>query len=96
MVRNFSFVFRKNEAIDAALIECAEVPFTVAKTAVQIWPDLFKLVNIFNIETRSDFSVGAKCLETGIYGAYLNVLTNLDSFNDRIKPKVSHLKLLCE
>jgi formiminotetrahydrofolate cyclodeaminase len=83
---------RKYDAIDAALIDCAEVPFNVAKTAVNVWQDLFKLIPIFNIEAKSDFLVGAKCLEAGIYGAHLNVLTNLSSFNDRIRCKVSDLK----
>ena len=34
--------------------------------------------------------VAAKCLETGVYGAYWNVMTNLDKFdNDEDRKQVS-------
>ncbi len=53
------------------------MPFTVASQAFKLWPLFIKLAPLFNIETRSDLLVATKCLETGIYGAYENVLINL-------------------
>ena len=36
------------------------------------------------------FQVGVKCLETGVYGAYYNVLTNLSELKDEeFKTKVT-------
>jgi hypothetical protein len=34
------------------------------------------------METKSDLLVAIKCLETGIYGAYENVLINSKYFNE--------------
>jgi hypothetical protein len=52
----------------------------VQRKAASIWPHLRKLTPIFNIETKSDLLVGIKCLETGIYGAYQNVLINVKGY----------------
>lgn len=68
---------RKQESISRALFRCIEVPFCVQKTAHKLWPYLRKVAPIFNIETKSDLLVAVKCLETGVYGAYQNVLINL-------------------
>jgi glutamate formiminotransferase / formiminotetrahydrofolate cyclodeaminase len=66
-----------------------EVPLTVCRKSFDIWPILFHLVPLFNFEAKSDFMVGIKCLETGIYGAHLNVLTNLKSFDKNMESQVS-------
>ena len=42
---------------------------------------MVKLAPLFNIETKSDLLVATKCLETGIYGAYENVLINAKGFD---------------
>ena len=68
--------------INKALFKCIEVPFNVVSTANSIWPSIKTLAPIFNMETKSDFLVAIKCLETGVYGAYANVLINLKSFNN--------------
>jgi len=36
-----------------------------------------------NIASRSDLEVGAKSLETGIWGAYRNVLINLPTIEEK-------------
>jgi len=61
--------------IQNGLYRCIEVPYTVALKAYSLWPYLSKLAPIFNIQTKSDLLVAVKCLETGIFGAYANVLT---------------------
>ena len=65
-----------------ALFKCIEVPFKVISIANSIWPSISLLAPIFNMETKSDFLVAIKCLETGVYGAYKNVQINLKSFNN--------------
>jgi formiminotetrahydrofolate cyclodeaminase len=66
------------------------VPARVAMQAFSLWPLLKKLAPIVNINTKSDLLVGVKCLETGIYAAYVNVLTNMESYNE-VNEK--HIKL---
>ena len=73
---------QKEEMISKGLFNCIEVPFKVISKAYSLWPYMKELATIFNIETKSDLLVSVKCLETGIYGAYANVLINLKSFNN--------------
>ena len=49
--------------------------------AHSLWPYLKGVAPIFNLDTKSDLLVGVKCLETGIYGAYANVLINAKGFS---------------
>jgi glutamate formiminotransferase/formiminotetrahydrofolate cyclodeaminase len=77
----------KKQKIQEALIRCVEAPLSVAQKASSVLQHLYDLVPIFNVEAKSDFMVGVKCIETGIYGAALNVLTNLKSFDDTMKEK---------
>ena len=83
-----SILISKRSQISYSLISCVEVPLTVCRKSFEIWPILAKLVPIFNLEAKSDFMVGVKCLETGIYGAHLNVLTNLKSFDKSMETQV--------
>lgn len=73
---------RKEEMTNKALFKCIEVPFSVISKANSLWPSIKMLAPIFNIDTKSDFLVAVKCLETGMYGAHANVLINLKSFNN--------------
>ena len=59
------------------------MPLNVERNAASIWPFLRELALIFNIATKSDLLVGIKCLETGIYGAYQNVLINLNGYEGK-------------
>ncbi len=63
------------------MYRCMEVPYTVVRKAYELWPYVMQLAPIFNMETKSDLLVAVKCLETGIYGAYENVLINSKYFN---------------
>jgi glutamate formiminotransferase/formiminotetrahydrofolate cyclodeaminase len=73
---------KREEMISKGLLQCVQVPFQVITKAYSLWPYMKELAPIFNIETKSDLLVSVKCLETGIYGAYANVLINLKSFNN--------------
>ncbi len=77
------YFLRKKEEVEKALIGCIEVPFMVQQKAHKLLPLLLKLSPIFNLDTKSDLLVGVKCLETGIYGAYQNVLINLTGYDGK-------------
>ncbi len=70
----------KEVAVENGLIECIKVPYTIVVKAFGLWPYLEKLAPIFNIQTKSDVLVAAKCLDTGIYGAFENVKINCKGF----------------
>ena len=44
---------------------------------------MFQLAKLGNISSSSDLAVGAKSLQTGIWGAMKNVEINLPSINDK-------------
>ena len=43
---------------------------------------MIEMAKIGNIKSMSDLQVGAKCLETGIWGCFQNVLINVDQITD--------------
>jgi glutamate formiminotransferase/formiminotetrahydrofolate cyclodeaminase len=47
-----------------------------------IWEQMLEVARFGNIASKSDVEVGAKALETGIWGAYKNVLINLPGIDD--------------
>jgi glutamate formiminotransferase/formiminotetrahydrofolate cyclodeaminase len=59
-----------------------EIPMKTIKTADRIWDDLIEVARIGNFSSRSDLEVGARALEVGIWGAYRNVVINLDGIDD--------------
>ncbi|MFN3194763.1 MAG: glutamate formimidoyltransferase [Chlorobiota bacterium] len=73
---------RKN-AMQEGMKVAIEVPMKTIKTADRIWDDLVEVARIGNFSSRSDLEVGARALEVGIWGAYRNVIINLDSINDQ-------------
>ena len=58
------------------------VPLNVAKTANQVWGPLKELANLYNVTTKSDLQVAARTIETGVWGAYYNLMINLKSMDD--------------
>lgn len=73
-------------ARDAAMMEglktAIKVPFEGMETAFKAWKYMIEMAKIGNIASKSDLQVGAKCLETGIWGCYQNVLINLKGVKD--------------
>ena len=74
------------EARDAAMLEglktAIQVPLQGMRTASKAWEFMIGMARIGNIKSMSDLQVGAKCLETGIWGCYQNVLINLGDIAD--------------
>lgn len=62
--------------------KAVEVPLKVMRTGNACWDTMAEIAKIGNISSRSDLEVGAKILETGIWGAFKNVEINLPQVSD--------------
>ncbi|XP_045708484.1 formimidoyltransferase-cyclodeaminase isoform X1 [Phyllostomus hastatus] len=83
-------------ALQRGLRQAVAVPLELAETVASLWPVLQELALCVNLACRSDLQVAAKALETGMFGAYFNVLINLkdisdDKFKDQIRQRISRL-----
>lgn len=64
-------------------------PLSVMKIANSVWFEFEEAAKVTNFASKSDLEVGVKALETGIWGAYRNVVINLNDINDNeFKTKV--------
>lgn len=68
--------------MQAGLKTATEVPLTTMRLGDKAWDALCIVARYGNPASRSDSQVGAKSLETGIWGAYQNVLINLEGIKD--------------
>ncbi|XP_065053195.1 formimidoyltransferase-cyclodeaminase-like [Rhopilema esculentum] len=73
---------RREAAMQGGLKTAISVPLKVMQTANQCWETMVKMAEVGNIATISDIQVGAKGLETGVFGAYCNVMINLKEIKD--------------
>ncbi len=73
------------------LKKAINVPLGVMKTADDCWQYMIELAKIGNASSASDLAVGAKSLETGIWGAMKNVEINMGQIDDE-KYKTAVLK----
>lgn len=72
----------RTAAMQAGLKKAIEVPLTTMRTADSAWDMMAEISKIGNIASKSDVEVGARSLETGIWGAYKNVLINMPGIKD--------------
>jgi glutamate formiminotransferase/formiminotetrahydrofolate cyclodeaminase len=72
----------QEDRIKQSLLATIAVPMKLATTANSLWPTLKELAAVANIACKSDLQVGVKSIETGVWGAYHNVLTNLKDLKD--------------
>jgi len=70
-------------AMEAALQEAVMVPLRLARNIDKLWNTMRDVAEIGNINCKSDLQVGAHCLETGVWGAYYNVIINTESLTDQ-------------
>lgn len=68
--------------MQAGLKTATQVPLTTMRLGDQAWDALCLVAQYGNPASRSDTQVGARALETGIWGAYQNVLINLEGIKD--------------
>lgn len=68
--------------MQAGLMTATEVPLTTMRLGDSGWDSLRVVARYGNPASRSDIQVGARALETGIWGAYQNVLINATEIED--------------
>jgi glutamate formiminotransferase/formiminotetrahydrofolate cyclodeaminase len=73
--------FREN-AMQEGLKKAVLTPLSVMETASKVWNEVEKVAQYGNPASKSDVMVGARALELGIWGAYQNVLINLEQITD--------------
>lgn len=79
----------RDEKMQEGLKKAVEVPLKVMRIADSCWRWMIQMAKFGNIASASDLEVGAKSLETGIWGAYKNVKINLPQIkDDEFKNKV--------
>lgn len=64
------------------LKKAINVPLGVMRTADECWPYMIELAKLGNASSASDLAVGAKSIETGIWGAMKNVEINMGQIDD--------------
>jgi glutamate formiminotransferase/formiminotetrahydrofolate cyclodeaminase len=72
----------RNQLMQDGLKKAVEVPLKVMRTADSCWEWITELAKCGNLSSASDLEVGAKCIETGIWGAFKNVKINLPQIQD--------------
>ncbi|CAF0886498.1 unnamed protein product [Rotaria sp. Silwood1] len=67
------------------LQRCLDVSLDIARQINALWEPLQRLTSLFNVNTKADFLVGIKCLETAVYGACKRIeifSSSLSEIND--------------
>jgi glutamate formiminotransferase/formiminotetrahydrofolate cyclodeaminase len=72
----------RHSAMQVGLQKAVEVPLGTMRIADACWDSMIALAAHINIAMRSDLEVGARALETGIWGCCRNVLINLNDIED--------------
>jgi glutamate formiminotransferase/formiminotetrahydrofolate cyclodeaminase len=70
------------ERMQTGLKKAIEIPLRTMKIGDGVWDALCEVARSGNPASWSDVAVGAKALETGIWGAYKNVLINMTDITD--------------
>lgn len=68
--------------MQAGLKTAIQVPLTTMRLGNEAWNALIEVARYGNPASKSDTQVGARALETGIWGAYQNVLINMQGIRD--------------
>ncbi len=75
------------ERLQLGLKKAIDTPLSVMKAADAAWDALIEVAKYGNIASKSDVEVGARALETGIWGAYKNVVINMAGITDHTYKK---------
>ncbi|MEN8212607.1 MAG: glutamate formimidoyltransferase, partial [Thermodesulfobacteriota bacterium] len=73
----------KLEKMEQGLKKAIEIPLTTMKLTDTAWDAMVQTAKYGNIASKSDIEVGAKAMETGIWGAYKNVMINMADIRDK-------------
>jgi glutamate formiminotransferase/formiminotetrahydrofolate cyclodeaminase len=72
----------RTEKMQEGLKKAVNVPLSVMRIADSCWEWMMQMAKYGNLSSSSDLAVGAKSLETGIWGAFKNVEINLPQIKD--------------
>ena len=72
----------RKEKMQEGLKKAINVPLSVMRISDSCWEWMIRMAEHGNIASKSDLEVGAKSLETGIWGAFKNVGINLPTIED--------------
>ncbi len=70
------------EKMQAGLKKAIDVPLGTMRYGDAAWEYMIEVAKYGNIASKSDVEVGARSLETGIWGAYKNVMINMPGIKD--------------
>jgi glutamate formiminotransferase / formiminotetrahydrofolate cyclodeaminase len=73
----------RNDKMQEGLKKAIDVPLSVMRIGDDCWEWMVEMAKVGNIASASDLAVGAKNLETGIWGAFENVKINLPQIDDK-------------
>lgn len=72
----------RKQKMQEGLKKAVNVPLTVMRISDACWDTMIQIAKSGNMSSRSDLEVGAKSLQTGIWGASKNVEINLPQIED--------------
>jgi len=72
----------RKERMLEGIKKAINVPLSVMRISDSCWEWMIEMAKHGNIASKSDLEVGAKSLETGIWGAFKNVEINLPAIDD--------------
>lgn len=72
----------RDKAMQNGLKKAIEIPLAVMRLSNKAWQAMAEVAKYGNIASRSDIEVGAKALESGIWGAHKNVIINMNDITD--------------
>ena len=75
---------RRKRKMQAGLKAAINVPLSTMRIGDSVWEAMLEVARYGNHASKSDIQVGARTLETGIWGAYQNVLINMTDIEDNI------------
>jgi glutamate formiminotransferase / formiminotetrahydrofolate cyclodeaminase len=74
---------QRHERLQQGLKKAIDVPLATMRLADAGWDAMLGIAQYGNIASKSDVEVGAKAMETGIWGAYKNVMINMEGITDK-------------
>ncbi len=74
----------RSAAIQAATLYATQVPLRTMHQAAKAMPLCKAMADMGNPNSVSDAGVGALCIRTAVYGAYLNVKINASGLKDKV------------
>jgi len=80
---------RRHAAMQAGLKKAIQVPLACMRLGNDAWDSMLEIARYGNPASKSDVQVGARALETGIWGAWQNVLINMADIEDRAFKKAT-------